>query len=466
MIEITFAGAADTVTGSCHLIKFGDKRIVLDCGMFQGPRDVRRRNLSRFPFDPSEVDWVVLSHAHLDHTGRWPLWVTTAVWAKILATAPTRELARLIMLDSASIQAGDEERAARKGFRLEDDDVMPVLYREAHVYQTLQRFEGEATYGESHDLGGGVSVVYHDAGHVVGSAFLELAYTSGGTTRRLTFSGDLGNVDKPLVNDPVPRQAGADIVLMESTYGARNHRPFADSVVEIESAIRATFERGGCVVIPAFALERSQELLYVLSELQSRGALGDARVYLDSPMAIQVTDIFKRFPQYLDPQTIEILREGQNPFEFEGLKFTTNVRQSKKINEDGGPAIIVSASGMCSGGRIQHHLRQRLPDERNAVLFIGYQAVGTLGREIVDGARSVRIHNRNVEVNASIHTVGGFSGHAGGDTMMEWLASADQPDALFLVHGETEPKAALGAAIKSRFGTDFRDPEYAETVTL
>ncbi len=466
MMKITFGGAADNVTGSCHYVELDGMNVLLDCGMFQGLPPVQARNKGAFPFDPRSVDWVILSHAHLDHTGRLPALVRQGFEGKVLATSATRDLGRLIMMDSARIQQADFERSKRKGIPPTGGYHSTVLYDLEDVHRTLQRFSGEAKYGETVELGKGVSVTFHDAGHVMGSGFIELSQTVNGSTKRLTFSGDLGNVDKPLVRDPFPRVAGADVLLLESTYGARNHRPFDASVAELREVITKVFERKGVVVIPAFALERSQELLYVLAEFHAEGGLGGAKVYLDSPMAIEVTNVFMRHPECLDIESIDLTRRGINPFGFEALNFTQSVHESKRINQDSGPAIVVSASGMCSGGRIVHHLRQRLKRDKHAVVFIGYQAEGTLGRKIVDGAKEVMIYGELVDVDAEVHTLGGFSGHAGADTLLEWLGSADLPSELVLVHGEKEAKEGLATAVQERFGLASRTVDHNESVTF
>ena len=463
-MRITFAGAADTVTGSCHLVELNGLRILLDCGMFQGVREVQARNKGKFPFEPESVDWVVLSHAHLDHTGRLPLLVKQGFKGRVLTTSATRDLARVIMLDSARIQQGDAERAERKGLPQSVGVPMPVLYDLEDVHHALELFEDHARYGEKVELGKGVSVTLRDAGHVLGSAFIELEGTANGTTKRLTFSGDLGNVNKPFICDPQPRKSPADVVLLESTYGQRNHKPFNESVLELRKVITKTFEGGGVVVIPAFALERSQELLYVLAEFYAEGGLGDAKIYLDSPMAIEVSSVFSRHPECLDDESILLTKKGINPFSFPSLNFTRSVQDSKRINHNPGPAIIVSASGMCSGGRILHHLRQRLKREKHAVVFIGFQAEGTLGREIVDGAKEIQIYDDWVDVKASIHTIGGFSAHAGADELLAWWGSNELPDHTVLIHGEKEGKEGLAAAIKERFSLTSSQPGYGTTL--
>jgi metallo-beta-lactamase family protein len=465
-MRITFAGAADTVTGSCHLVELSDQRILLDCGYFQGPKKIERRNRRDFPFDPASVDRVLVTHAHLDHVGRLPLLQKLGFKGRIVSTPATRELARVILLDAAHIQAADAERARRKGLGDDADLHWPALYDEEDVHNCLDRWIGAADYDEPIDLAPGVRAVFRDAGHIMGSSFIELEHRQNGSVRRLTFSGDLGNVDKPLVRDPSSRHAGADALLLESTYGDRKHRPFAESVVELEAVITETFERGGVAVIPSFALERAQELLFVLFQMQEAGTLGNARIYLDSPMAIKVTEIFTRFPECYDEETLAVALRRGNPFRFPNLRFTRSVDESKRINDDAGPCIIVAASGMCTGGRVVHHLRRRLSDSRNSIVFIGYQAVGTLGRLIVEGRETVRMFGRDIPVEASIHTIGGFSGHAGQDTLVEWLASAELPEHLFLVHGEEDSIEALRARIQADHGLTGRDPGYGQTVEI
>jgi metallo-beta-lactamase family protein len=465
---LTFAGAAETVTGSCHFVDFGGTRVVLDCGLFQGRREIEARNRRPFPFEPAEVDFVLLSHAHLDHTGRLPMLAAQGFRGRIVGTSATRDLTRLILLDSARLQAADARRDAEKGRWDGRDEAAPhaPLYGEADVLRCLERFRDFVRYDRPVELGSGLTVVFRDAGHVVGSAFVELTHVSGGVTRRLTFSGDLGNVDKPIVNDPAPRQAGADLLVMEATYGQRSHRPFSESVAELRGVVAQTFERGGAVVIPAFALERSQELLYVLHAMWKDGLLGRARVYLDSPMAIEITGLVQRHPECFDAEILEMARLGERPFGFENLTFTRHIDDSKRINADRGPCIIVSAAGMCTGGRIRHHLRQRLPGAENAVVFIGYQAEGTLGRQLVDGARQVVLFDAPVPVRASVHTLGGFSGHAGCDGLLGWLGSAELPERVALVHAEAEAITAFTGAVRERFGLEAIDPAYGQTLVF
>jgi metallo-beta-lactamase family protein len=462
-MRITFAGAAETVTGSCHLIETAGARIVLDCGLFQGKREIRSWNRRDFPFDPASVDAVLLSHAHLDHTGRLPLLVKRGFSGPIIATRPTRDLAELIMRDSAHIQKRDEQWARKKG---RDAERWRALYSDDDVNHTLSLFKTGVRYTEPIDVVPGVTATFRDAGHIVGSSFIELTSKQNGSQKRLTFSGDLGNINKPVVQNPKSREAGADVILMESTYGDRNHKPFADTIRELRKIVLETFERGGTVVIPAFALERSQEILVVLFNMANEGLLGGAPIFLDSPMAISVTKAFTRHPEAYDEELLGILKSGKNPFSFSNLHFTPSVAESKRINTHKGPGIIISASGMCTAGRILHHLKFRLPNANNSVVFIGYQAFGTLGRKIVDGEQVVKIHGEVVKVRAAMHTVNGFSGHAGRDTLLEWLGSAGLPDRLFLVHGEKGPIDKLAREIRSRYGIKGIDPGYKQRVQI
>ena len=465
-MKITFAGAAETVTGSCNLVQCGDKRLVVDCGMFQGLPEVSERNHKRFPFDPAAIDYVLLTHAHLDHTGRLPLLVKEGFRGRVVTTAATRDLARVIMLDSARIQEQDARRARRKKLDPNEPGGGRALYATDDVMTCLSLFKGKARYNDSIDLGSGITATFRDAGHVIGSAFIELRHRQGGEDKSVTFSGDLGNINKPLVRDPDTRKQAADVIVTETTYGDRNHRPFEESIKELREVVLKTFKRRGSVLIPAFALERSQELLYVLYQMSTAGELGKAKIFLDSPMAIEVTHVFTRHPDCFDAEALAIAEKGGNPFAFKNLRFTQKTSESKSINQARGNSIIVAASGMCSGGRILHHLRLRMGNPDNSIIFIGYQAEGTLGREIVDGAAVVMIHRDSVPVNAEIHTIGGFSGHADKDGLLDWIGSTDLPQKVLLVHGEEHGIKGMAAAIDSRFGIPTYDPNYGETVEI
>lgn len=465
-MKITFAGAAETVTGSCNLVQCGDKRLLVDCGMFQGVPEVSNRNRKRFPFDPASIDYVLLTHAHLDHTGRLPLLVKEGFRGRVVTTAATRDLARVIMLDSARIQEQDAKRARRKKLDPNEPGGGSALYATDDVMTCLSLFKGKARYNDTIDLGSGITAIFRDAGHVIGSAFIELRHRQGGEDKSVTFSGDLGNINKPLVRDPAARQETVDVIVTETTYGDRNHRPFKESIKELREVILKTFKRRGSVLIPAFALERSQELLYVLYEMSVAGELGKASIFLDSPMAIEVTHVFTRHPDCFDAEALAIAEKGGNPFAFKNLRFTQKTSESKSINQARGNSIIVAASGMCSGGRILHHLRLRMGNPDNSIIFIGYQAEGTLGREIVDGAAVVMIHRDSVPVNAEIHTIGGFSGHADQDGLLNWIGSTDLPQKVLLVHGEEHGIKGMAAAIDSRFGIPTYDPNYGETVEI
>lgn len=446
-MRLTCYGAARGVTGSCHLLEVGQRRILLDCGLFQG-RDADESNAPPLAFDASKIDVLLVSHAHLDHIGRIPLLWKEGFRGRIISTRPTYELARLSLLDSARIMDADASRARRKGRR---DEPTEPLYDEEDVLDVLDLWQEHLPYNERKTVCEGVSVTMRDAGHIIGSAFLELELAEGERRVRLTFSGDLGNVNKPIIHDPA-MPGEADIVMMESTYGGRDHRPFEDSVVELEGVIRETVERGGNVLIPSFAMERAQELLYVIYDAWRSGRIPrQTEVYLDSPMAIDATRIFTRHPEFFDDHALEMARTGGNPFSFENLHYTRHSSDSIRINEHRAGAVIIAGSGMATGGRILHHMRHNLERPECSVVFCGFQSDGTLGRRLVNGADEVRIHGHTVRPQAKIHTIGGFSGHAGKETLTAWVKAA-KPSRVLLVHGEPDVQDAFAVALTGELG--------------
>lgn len=444
-MKLTSYGAVDGVTGSCHLLQVGGKNVLLDCGIFQGGRSTGEQNEAEFGFDPMEIDVVVISHAHLDHIGRLPLLQKRGFTGKIVSTRPSFELARISLLDSANLLENEAARANRKKER--DEPRVEPLYDDEDVLDTLDRWHEFHHYNEKFEVCEGVHATFHDAGHILGSAFVELDLRDGDQTRKMLFSGDLGNVDKPIIHDPdVPPHA--DLVVMESTYGDRDHKPFSESITELLDAIAETMARRGNVVIPTFALERSQELLYVLYEAWRDGKLPKhAEIFLDSPMAISATRIFERHPEMYDAGAMALHNTGETPFDFPALHYTRETRDSMKINEIRSSAIILAGSGMANGGRVLHHLRHNLGRSECSVVFCGFQGRGTLGRRIVDGAEFVTIYGTNVPVNAQIHTVNGFSAHAGQRELTDWAKAAGANN-IFLVHGEDESKAAFAAHLR------------------
>jgi metallo-beta-lactamase family protein len=430
-MKLTFCGAAETVTGSCHLVEVDGLRLLLDCGLFQGGRQREDLNRAPFPFDPKSIDVVLLSHAHLDHAGRLPLLVQRGFSGEILCTAPTAEIAKLMLADSAHLQVEEASYRARKA-RRRGEIAEPPLYDMADVLQCAERFRPLADYEQPIPLNGRVSCVFRDAGHILGSASIELRTSNGS----LLFSGDLGNRHQPIVRDPSPPPP-VDVLLVESTYGDRAHRSMEDTVTEFRTAIEAVIPENGNLLIPSFALERAQEVLYELFLLWKNGELPRCRIFLDSPLAISTTRVFSRYPEYFDAEGQEIFASHPNPFDFTPLRFSQTTDESKEINKTSRGNIIIAGSGMCTGGRIIHHLRHNLWHKDSGVLFVGYQAVGTLGRRIVEGADRVRVFGEEIAVAAHVWTTNGFSSHADQPILLDWIRQA-QPNHLILVHGEDD----------------------------
>ena len=432
MIIYSCHGAAKQVTGSCHLITCNDHRVLVDCGMFQGSDEVERANAEPFGFDPASIDVLLLTHAHLDHCGRIPLLVRQGFRGRIITTAATRELARIVMLDSAGIQEEDARRAQRNNRR--GDAIAAPLYTLDDALHALDFFAADVAYGQTVPVVEGINARFLDAGHILGSASILLQLDDRKQQRSMLFSGDLGNPGRPILRDPTPAPA-ADYVVMESTYGDRPHRSVPDSVEEMYQAIRDTVNRRGNVVIPSFALERTQEILYYLHRGIRSGAIPlHVRVFLDSPMAISATEIFRRHPECFDQDFLDELQHG-DPFAMPGLHFTRDSAESMGINNIDSGAIILAGSGMCNGGRVRHHLKHNLWRERCSVVFVGYAAEGTLARRIVDGAASVRIFNEDIPVRAQVWTINGFSAHADQPSLLAWLGATPRRK-VFLVHGE------------------------------
>jgi metallo-beta-lactamase family protein len=432
MLIYSCHGAARQVTGSCHLVTCNDRRVLIDCGMFQGSEEAQRANTEPFGFDPAGIDALLLTHAHLDHCGRIPLLVRRGFRGRIITTAATRELARVVLLDSAGIQEEDARRAQRNNRR--GEVLAPPLYTMDDALHALDFFAADVGYDETTQVTDGITAHFLDAGHILGSASILLQLDDGMQQRGILFSGDLGNPGRPILRDPTAAPA-ADYVVMESTYGDRPHRSVPDSVDELYQAIRDTVTRRGNVVIPTFALERTQEILYYLHRGIGDGFIPQhVRVFLDSPMAISATEIFRRHPECFDQRFRDELQHG-DPFAMPGLHFTRETAESMAINSIDGGAIILAGSGMCNGGRVRHHLKHNLWRERSSVVFVGYAAEGTLARRIVDGAASVLVFNEELPVRAQVWTINGFSAHADQPSLLAWLGDAPRRK-VFLVHGE------------------------------
>jgi metallo-beta-lactamase family protein len=432
MILYSCHGAAKQVTGSCHLITCNDRRVLIDCGLFQGSEETERANAEPFGFDPASIDALLLTHAHLDHCGRIPLLVRHGFRGRILTTAATRELARVVLLDSAGIQEEDARREQRRN--RQGDTLAPPLYTLDDALHALDFFGPDISYDETVSVTDGIRARFLDAGHILGSASIRLELDDGTQRTSILFSGDLGNPGRPILRDPAPAPA-ADHVVMESTYGDRPHRPVPDSVEEMYLAIRVTTARRGNVVIPTFALERTQEILYYLHRGIRDGLIPPhVRVFLDSPMAISATEIFRRHPECFDAAFLDELQHG-DPFAMPGLHFTRETSESMAINNIESGAIILAGSGMCNGGRVRHHLKHNLWRARSSVVFVGYAAEGTLARRIVDGEPTVRVFNEEIPVRAQVWTINGFSAHADQPALLAWLGDAPRRK-VFLVHGE------------------------------
>jgi metallo-beta-lactamase family protein len=449
---LQFLGAAGTVTGSMHLVRVGARRVLLDAGLFQGLKALRLRNWAERLADASRVDAVVLSHAHIDHSGYLPLLARHAFRGPIYSTPATADLLRVLLSDSAHLLEEEAERANRRGYS-KHHPALP-LYTAADAQAALDLIEPRR-FGAAFPVVPGITALFRRAGHILGAAIVELV-TASAPSRRLVYSGDLGRWDRPLLRDPeaVPE---ADVLLLESTYGDRLHVGSGEE--ELARVVRDAAQRGGVILVPAFAVGRAQELLWLLDHLEARGRIPAVPVHLDSPMAIEVNAIYANHREELDPGAR--LPAGKR------LQLARTPEESKRLNDLTGPAIIVSASGMATGGRILHHLSLRLPDPRTTVLLVGFQAAGTRGRSLRDGAREVRMLGHDVPVRATIESIDALSAHADRDETLRWLTGFVRPPGqTYLVHGEPAAAAALTDAIKERFGWPVRPATDGETVAL
>jgi metallo-beta-lactamase family protein len=463
MAKITFLGAAGTVTGSKYLLEAGSKRLLVDCGLFQGSKELQQRNWNPLTVDPATIDWVLLTHAHIDHTGYLPRLVAAGYRGPVYADAATHELCNLLLPDSAHLQEEDAQFAARKGYSSHKQPL--PLYTVAQAQQALARFQ-EIPREDVFTISPEFSVRTHDAGHILGSTWLELTITENGKKTLVVFSGDIGRYDQVILKDPEP-PTRADFLLCESTYGDREHG--TGSVAdELADVINRVAKRGGVAVIPSFAVGRTQTLMYYLRELDDAQRTPKLPVYVDSPMAISVTDIYARHREDHDLDFTKLEQQGdRDPLNLHDVHMTRAVEDSKKINDVTSPCIIISASGMATGGRVLHHLAKRLPDSRSAVLLVGYQAAATLGRALQDGAQFVRIHGQEVPVRAEIVVLDQLSAHAGRSELLRWLSGFTAPPRqTFLVHGEPSGLEGLRTGIASRYHWPVIVPGYLQSFTL
>ena len=446
-MKVSIHGAAQGVTGSCHLVSCAGKQVLIDCGLYQGDDDTDEENHADFGFDPASVDYLLLTHAHLDHCGRIPLLVQRGFRGEIITTSASRELAKLVMLDAAHLQEEEAEwrsrKAARHNRRKRHAPEIEPLYTTLDALNSLDYFGRVAEYDKPFTLAEGIRATFIDAGHILGSACILLELHETHHQRRVLFSGDLGYNGRAILRDPTPPPK-VDVVVMETTYGDRLHKALEPSIEELYQAINDTFHRGGNVIIPSFALERTQELLYYLREGVEQDKLPRSmQVFLDSPMAISATQIFRRHPECYDAESCEVFDQGHDPFDLPGLHFTREAAQSMALNNIQGGAVIIAGSGMCTGGRVRHHLKHNLWREDSSVVFVGFAARGTLARRILDGAKRVHIFGIEIEVRAHIYTIGGFSAHADQRELLDWHARTGNPAQTFLVHGEEEAMQAF-----------------------
>lgn len=441
-MRLSLHGAARDVTGSCHLLETDDARILIDCGMFQGGRALREDNADPFGFEPRDIDCVLLTHAHLDHCGRLPLLVKRGFTGRIYATSASHDLARVVLLDAAGMQEEEARRASRSARRRGERGRVEPLFDMVDTLDAIERFSRRPLhYGQWLDVHEGrkskIRVRFEDAGHILGSAWLCIEVTEHGRTRRLVFSGDLGSSGRPIVCDPTPPPE-ADLVVLESTYGDRDHRGYEASVEEFYDVIDAALARGGNVFIPSFAIERSQELLIALCDGLAAGRLPESmQVYLDSPMAINATGIYRRHPECFDDETLARFARA-DPFGLPHLHYSRGSHESRAINDIEGGAVVLAGSGMATGGRILHHMQHNLWREECSFVFVSFASHGTLARQIIDGAEEVRVMGRTVAVRAGVHTINGFSAHAGQRELTEWRRAAGTSARTVLVHGEAD----------------------------
>ena len=465
-IKLAFLGAAQSVTGSRYLVETNSLRLLVDCGLYQ-ERELRGRDWGAFPVPPESLDAVLLTHAHIDHCGLLPKLVREGFHRPIYCTATTAELAEITLLDSAKLQQEDAElkkqrhkREGRKGSYPE----IP-LYTIDDARATFPLFS-PVRYGETVEISEGVEATFYDAGHILGSSMIKVRVRQNADERTIIFSGDVGSWGKPILQDPTLFEE-ADYVLVESTYGDRLLESSEDMTSRLAEVINTTVKAGGNIVIPSFALERAQEVLYYLNQLLLENSIPHIMVFVDSPMAVSVTEVFEQHPELFDEEMLELLHRRKSPFDFPGLNLVRTVDESKAINYMAGSVIIIAGSGMCTGGRIKHHLVTNISRPESTILFVGYQAVGTLGREIVDGAQKVRILGQYYPVRARVVQLNGFSAHADRDQLLKWLSGLKRPPKrLFITHGEPSASQHFASLVREKTGWEVMVPEYREQVLL
>ena len=464
--KLHFLGAAQNVTGSRYLIEANNVRFLVDCGLYQ-ERKYLYRNWDPFPIPPNTLDAVLLTHAHLDHCGLLPKLVREGFRGRIVSTAATADITQIMLMDSAKIQEEDAEHKIKRHERERRKGPYPEvpLYTPADAKACCSLFS-PVRYGEPVLIGNSVSATFHDAGHVLGSSMILVDISQNGEKRSVLFSGDVGRWNKPILRDPTLFNE-ADYVLIESTYGDRLHEDSVSLTKQLAEVINSTVQARGNIVVPSFALERSQEVLYYMNKLLMERRIPHLMVFLDSPMAVGITDIFKKHPELYDSDMLELIRKGSSPFDFPGLTMVRETDQSKAINNITGSTMIIAGSGMCTGGRVKHHLVTNISRPECTILFVGYQAIGTLGRLIVDGARKVRILGKEYPIRAKMAQINGFSAHADRDELFQWLSSLKRPPKqIFVVHGEAETALQFADFLTERTGWNISAPEYGNESIL
>ena len=468
-MHLQFYGAARTVTGSMHIVFVGGRTILLDCGIYHGRRDESREANGHFPFDPPAIDAVVLSHAHIDHSGNLPTLVNRGFRGPIYCTAATKNLCEVMLRDSAFIQEKDAEFINKKHRRKAEPPVIP-LYTEEDVNATLPLLRDEQ-YGATFEVTDGIRCRFEDAGHILGSASLALTLTEGSTTIRLAYTGDLGRPNLPILRDPVfVGEEGTDYLISESTYGGRSHAPVEDMKEQLLDPILRAYDRKGKIIIPAFSVGRTQEIVFMLHTLSAEGKIDHIPVYVDSPLSVNVTDVFRKHPECFDEETLAVLNAPVNndPFGFERLTYIKNVEESKRLNDTPGPCIILAASGMCEAGRIVHHLANSVGDSRNMVLIVGYQAENTLGKKIVMKEPVINIFGEPHELKAEVVVLNSFSAHADQNELLGYIRkfTPSMMKGIFLVHGDPDQAEKLRTGIQAIGFPSIGIPERGEQAVL
>lgn len=463
-MKLTFYGAAETVTGSQYLLETSQGKMLIDCGMFQGNKELRDRNYLDFEYNPQDISCVIVTHAHIDHSGLLPKLVKHGFNGKIFVARPTEELLEILLKDSAHIEEMDIKRE-NKWLKRNGQKERKPLFTTEDAEKTLKMIE-TVEYHEEFSPLSNIKAQYKDAGHIMGSGFVELEIEENNITKKIIFSGDIGRSFQAFIRNPEVSQK-ADLILIESTYGNRNHKSDSDTANELVSILKQIVQSKGTLIIPSFAVGRTQEMIYQFFELSLRNNIPPIKIYIDSPMGDKVTQVYSQNKDLYDKKTLEYLKNGKTPIDLSLFKFTKSVDDSKKLNNTPGPKVIISASGMCEGGRVVHHLKHNLWKPNTHILFVGYQARGTIGRRIIEGAKRVKILGDSINVNAQIHTVGNLSAHADKDGLLSWLHFYQKSNPqIFVVHGESDVCPIFADTIANKYGFVSYVPKWRDTATI